>query len=116
VLLYREADGTVPLLDWLGHLTERARTKCLIRVERLRELGHELRRPEADYLRDGIHELRANHAGVNLRMLYSFRKCDAVVTHGLVKQRPDVPPGDIDLAIRRMKTVDNDPEKHTYEE
>ncbi len=28
-----------------------------LRLERLREMGHELRRPEADFLRDGIYEL-----------------------------------------------------------
>src|SRR2546426_10968641 len=28
-----------------------------LRLDRLREMGHELRRPEADLLRDGIYEL-----------------------------------------------------------
>jgi hypothetical protein len=43
-----------------------------VRIERLRDLGHELRRPEADYLRDGIYELRVGLGSVNHRMLYSF--------------------------------------------
>jgi hypothetical protein len=58
VVLYREDDGTVPLLEWLDVLPARAKAKCLVRIERLRELGHDLRRPEADYLRDDIYELR----------------------------------------------------------
>ena len=29
----------------------------VVRIRRLAELGHELRRPEADLLRDDIHEL-----------------------------------------------------------
>jgi hypothetical protein len=31
----------------------KAQQKCLARLKRLEDLGHELRRPEADYLRDG---------------------------------------------------------------
>ena len=32
----------------------------------LEELGHELRRPEADFLKDGIYELRAKHGGMSI--------------------------------------------------
>jgi hypothetical protein len=60
------------------------------------QLGHELRRPEADYLRDGICELRVAMAGVNYRMLcFFFGTGAAVVSHGLTKEqaveRPEVP-------------------------
>ena len=54
VVLYREADGTIPLLDWLDSLPPKVREKCLFRIQRLAELGHELRRPEADLLRMGF--------------------------------------------------------------
>lgn len=50
-----------------------AHAKCLVKLGRLEELGHELRRPEADYLRDDIHELRVRFQSVNYRMLYFFR-------------------------------------------
>jgi hypothetical protein len=39
----------------------------------------ELRRPEADYLQDGIYELRVGFQHVNYRMLYFFYKNIAVV-------------------------------------
>ena len=52
VVFYQEEDGTVPVLKWLDALPKKARVKCRLRIERLQELGHELRRPEADYLRD----------------------------------------------------------------
>lgn len=52
VLLYRDDDGTVPILEWLDGLTPKAQDKCRVKIERLRELGHELRRPEADFLRE----------------------------------------------------------------
>jgi hypothetical protein len=56
VVFYREDDGTVPVLQWFDDLPRDALGKCQVKIERLRELGHELRRPEADYLRDGIYE------------------------------------------------------------
>jgi hypothetical protein len=51
VILYREEDGTCPFWEWILELPAKAQDKCLLRLERLRDLGHELRRPEADFLR-----------------------------------------------------------------
>jgi phage-related protein len=117
IVLYRESDGSVPLLDWLAELATKARAKCRVRLERLAELGHELRRPEADYLRDGVFELRAKHAGVNYRILYFFRGTQAaVVSHGFSKQEARVPSSEIELALLRKRAFGASPEAHTYEE
>ena len=59
-------------MRWFDQIPEKAQDKCRIKIERLQELGHELRRPEADYLRDGIYELRVRLQSVNYRMLYFF--------------------------------------------
>jgi len=116
VLLYREDDGSVPILDWLDGLPSKAVAKCRVRIERLAELGHELRRPEADSLRDGIYELRVGLAGQNYRMLYFFHgQAVAILSHGLVKERA-VPPKEIDRAVQRKRKFAADPKKHTYEE
>jgi len=71
VVLYCEEDGSCPFLEWIERLQVKAQGECLLRVERLRELDHELRRPEADLLREGIYELRASLQGVHYRILYS---------------------------------------------
>lgn len=70
VSLYREDDGSCRFLDWFRDLPVKAQNKCRIRLERLRELGHGLRRPEADFLRDGIYELRVAERRVQYRILY----------------------------------------------
>jgi hypothetical protein len=65
VVFYQEKDGAAPALDWLKELRStdaKAFTKCRAALARLALLGHELRRPEADYLRDDIHELRIDGA------------------------------------------------------
>lgn len=117
VVFFQDDDGTAPVALWLAELRRvepRAFAKCVVRLERLRELGHELRRPEADMLRDGIHELRARLGHVNYRILYSIhRRALAVLLHALVKD--DVVPGaDIDLAAVRKNAYSRDPEGHTF--
>lgn len=114
IFFYREEDGRVPLLDWLDGLPEKARLKCLARLQRLEVQGHELRRPEADYLRDGIYELRASFRGIHYRMLYFFYKTRAIViSHGLQKER-EVPAVEIDRAIGRKRQFERSPEKHAF--
>ena len=116
VLFFREGDATVPVLGWLDSLPSRAQDKCVVRIERLAELGHELRRPEAAYLRDGIYELRAKHARVNYRLLYYFHgKNAAVITNGFAKQRARVPGREIDTAVVCKQAFEADPERHTHE-
>ncbi len=114
VLFYREPDGTAPLATWLDGLPTKVQDKWAARIRRLRDLGHELRRPEAEYLRDGIYELRVRYRTVNYRMLYFFHGHHAVViSHGLVKERV-VPTKEIDRAIERKKRFESDPEVHTF--
>jgi phage-related protein len=79
-------------------------------------MGHELRRPDADYLRDGIYELRISLRGVHYRVLYFFhRAIAAVVSHGLMKEQA-VPPKEIERAIERKKRFEASPVRHTYQE
>ncbi|MBA3976496.1 MAG: hypothetical protein C0504_20000 [Candidatus Solibacter sp.] len=113
VILYCEEDGSCPFLEWLDEQSVKVKAKCLLRVERLRELGHELRRPEADLLRYGIYELRANLQGVNYRILYFFHgTVAAVVAHGIVKEGA-VPPKEINRAVQRKKRFEANPAKHS---
>jgi phage-related protein len=115
VVFFWENDGSVPLVDWLAALPSVARAKCRVRLDRLEELGHELRRPEADYLRDGIYELRTKHAGVNYRMLYFFHgRTAAVVSHGIMKQQAEVSPKDVGRAAQRKKLFESDPRQYTF--
>jgi len=116
VVFYREDDGTVPVLEWFDELPRDALVKCRVKLARLRELGHELRRPEADYLRDGIYELRIRLQRGNYRVLYFFHgNAAAIVSHGIVKERR-VPPREIDVAIRRKEAFAKAPKLHTHEE
>ena len=119
---YREGD-TVPVRDWLDSLPRKAQAKCQTYLMLLGEFGYELKRPVADYLRDGIHELRASYQGVHYRILYFFasegRKTAeeariVVLSHGLMKEQT-VPSSEIDRAVKGKLRFEADPERHTYD-
>ena len=114
VVFYQEDGGTVPVLEWLDSLPRKAQNKCFVRISRLEELGHELRRPQADLLRDNIYELRVGLQGINYRILYFFHgKQAAVLAQGVIKER-EVPPQEIERAIERKRKFEREPDKHTY--
>jgi hypothetical protein len=49
-------------------------------------------------------------------MLYFFYgRVAAVLAHGLVKER-EVPPREIEEAIRRKRMFESNPERHTFKE
>jgi phage-related protein len=113
LVFFREDDGDVPIVQWMGTIPRKAAAKCVAYLARLEAEGHELRRPAADLLRDGIHELRPSRAGVHYRILYFFHGNDAVVvSHGLTKER-EVPVVEIERARERMKRYRKDPARHT---
>ena len=90
VVFYQEAHGEVPVLDWLKELRRsdhKAYEGCVAAIERLAQFGHELRRPVADFLQEGIYELRVRRGRVNYRILYFFHGRNlAILGHALTKE------------------------------
>ena len=119
VLFFQELDGRAPVLEWLKELKRwdpDAFAKCTGGIARLRALGHELRRPVADYIGDGLYELRLRSGRVHYRILYAFHgRGVAVLVHGLTKQGV-VPAQDIARALRRKRAFEASPERHTHQE
>jgi len=113
VVFYREEDGSVPVLEWLDRLPDKARDKCVARIERLADLGYELRRPECDYLEEGIYELRSRFQRVHYRLLYFFsNEAVVVLAHGATKEQR-VSPKDIEVCIRRKVLFEANPRLHS---
>ena len=119
VYFYQESPGDVPVLDWLNDLTRvdrRAADKCRKVIERLETRGHELRRPHADLLRDGVYELRVRAGRVNYRLLYFFHgRGIALLAHALTKEKA-VPVAEIDLALARKQRYEASPIVHRWKE
>ena len=108
------------MTEWLKELEEiepKAFARCLERIQQLEQMGHELRRPAADILKDKIHELRAKLGRVHYRILYFFYERErntACLTHGFTKEGA-VPDSEIDYAIEAKRLVDKDRNRYTVE-
>src|SRR5271165_877643 len=107
VVFFQPAGGLPLVWAWLKELrrtNERAFAKCVVRMRRLAEMGHELRRPEADLLRDGIYELRARLGTVNYRILYFFHGRNVAVLACAMTKENEIPPVEINRAAERKRT------------
>ena len=117
VYFFRDKDGSVPVLEWLEEIrgkNERAFRKCFGLIRLLEELGHKLRRPRADMLRDGVYELRTKVGSVNYRILYGFVGKDvALLAAGLTKEKK-VPAREIDQAAARIELYKTDPDAFRF--
>ena len=114
VVYFAEEDGTCALLEWFRELPEKVRDGVRDRIWRLKELGYELRRPLADTLRDGVHELRVHRENVQYRILSFFCGQQAVLSHGFVKRGSRAPAKEISLAASRRSMFEREPGAHTF--
>lgn len=119
LVFYKDAEGIAPAYESLRALLSSGRrkefAKCQVRIARLAEYGFELRRPEADYLRDGVYELRIRHRRVHLRILYFFHgQQEAVLSHIIAKEGR-IPMREIDRALLHKSRFEADPEQHTLQ-
>ena len=117
VVYYHDDDETVHMKEWMEALRSQPkhRAKCIEWIGLLRDHGYDLRRPTADYLRDGIFELRVKFQKIRYRMLYFFYGTErAVITHGITKQTNRVPSREIDFAVEMKNRYKEDPERHSH--
>ena len=101
VVHYETEDGACPVGEFLDGLNRKDRAKVLAAIDLLEEEGPNLHRPYADFLKDGICELRVRVSRIRYRILYFFcNRTDIVLTHGFKKRVKKVPGTEIKRAIR----------------
>jgi phage-related protein len=116
IVIFKESDGSVPLRDWMKSIPQKAKEKCIVKVDRLKLFGNELRRPDCDMLSDGIRELRARYNNIHYRILYAFcGKNVVLLSHGCTKI-DKVPPKEIRKAFDNLKKYVKNRIAHTYAE
>lgn len=113
VIFYIDDKGFAPVDKWLQSLPKKVQSKGIARIYLLREKGYELRRPEADYVKSDIYELRWTWQRVNYRILYFFHGKQAVIlAHGFTKENI-IPKDDLEKAVQRKNAFNQDPGKHS---
>jgi phage-related protein len=120
IIFYQDELGEAPVLGWLKVLLKKDRkgyANCVARIQQLGSSGYELRRPAADYLDNGIYELRAKHIHVQYRILYFFYGQNvAILAHAITKNIDQVPVVEIERAMKRKQLFEKNPKIHTYVE
>lgn len=103
VLFFVDERGHKPITEFLQGLTRKENAKVGVYLKALKAKGHELRRPMAEYLGEGIYELRPG----DKRMFYFFYfRENAVVVHAIRKKTDRIPTGDLELCVRRKEMVE----------
>ncbi|MBC8420734.1 MAG: type II toxin-antitoxin system RelE/ParE family toxin [Desulfobacterales bacterium] len=92
MIFYRSASGKCPIEEFVEDLPVEDAKEVVAAIAALRELGNNARRPLADYLEDGIYELRARRFKKQFRVLYTYagRQTILLLT-GFVKKTKSVP-------------------------
>lgn len=114
VYFYIDENQNCPLDDFISGLKSSNKEKVYAWISKLEEKGPLLPRPYADFLRDGIHELRIKLSGEQIRVLYFFIFQESIIlTHHFEKNTDKVPNKEIEKAIAiktefesRFKTID----------
>jgi phage-related protein len=99
VFYYQKADETLPVKDFIDSLTMREKAKTLSFIGLLQDEGPNLKRPYADLLKGGIHELRIKLTGTQVRILYFFCFQNIIIlTNAFEKHTDAVPAAEITTA------------------
>lgn len=119
IVFFKDARGGLPVLEWLRTLRFRdpqlfARAGFLIR--QLSAMGYEMRRPYADYLGQGLYELRFRSGHIQIRILYLFHGREAVVLSSVLRKEDRVPPIEVGRALQRKREFEQSPAEHSHEE
>ncbi len=103
VYYFIDEDGCKPVKEFIDSLTEKEQAKVYAYIGELKKQGNNLRRPIADYLRDGIYELRPK----DNRIFYFFYLRDrAVLVHAIKKHVKKIPEYDLKLSIKRRVKIE----------
>ena len=95
--------GRSPVEEFMEDLTEKENMKVRAYLKILKEFGHNVRRPIADYLGEGIYELRPQAHRV---FYFFFMKDSVVLLHMLRKKTDKIPLNDFNLCVKRKMEVE----------
>lgn len=101
IIYYETENGENPVWDFLKKLEPKASAKIQKYVSLLSIEGSNLKRPYADYLKEGIYELRVRFSPNNYRVLYFFFSGENIIlTNGFIKKTDAVPEREILKALK----------------
>ena len=95
--------GRSPVREFIDGLPLDEQAKVFAYIDELGKRGHNLRRPLADYVKEGIYELRPKS---NRLFYFFFLKENVVFVHAIKKKTNEIPEKDIALSLKRKKYIE----------
>jgi len=103
IYYFLDERGENPVKEFIKALSQDERAKVFAYISELKNQGHNLRRPLADYLGQGIYELRPK---ANRIFYFFFLKNSAVLIHAIRKKTDKIPSRDLELCLKRKSEVE----------
>lgn len=103
VYYFVDERGYKPVEEFIKSLPTKERAKIFAYIVELKNQGHNLCRPIADYVGDGIYELRPK---ANRIFYFFLLKDNAVLIHAIRKKTDKIPEGDLKLCLKRKLQVE----------
>lgn len=104
ICFFIDERGEKPVKEFIDTLPLKEQAKIMAYLDELKKQGHNLRRPMADYLSEGIYELRPRD---NRIFYFFYLRENAILLHAIRKKTDKIPQGDMDLCMKRKKQVEN---------
>ena len=95
--------GKSPVKEFIDDLPLDEQVKVFAYINELRKQGHNLRRPLADYVRDGIYELRPK---ANRLFYFFYLRENVVFVHAIKKKTHKIPENDIEVSLKRKRQIE----------
>ena len=93
-----------PVKEFIERLPLKDQSKIMAYLEELKKQGHRMRRPMADYLGEGIYELRPQAHRI---FYFFFLGENVVLLHAMRKKTDKIPQADLELCLKRKHQVEN---------
>jgi len=103
VYYFVDEDGSKPVKEFIDFLADKEQAKIYAYIVELKNQGNNLRRPIADYVKDGIYELRPK----DNRVFYFFYLRDrAVLVHAIKKHVKKIPEQALKICMKRKTEIE----------
>lgn len=112
VTFWRSASGREPVLDWLTSLNKEQR-KTIGEDLKTVEFGWPLGMPLVRNLGMGLWEVRVSLRENIARIIFKMVGHNMVLLHGFIKKTQKTPAQDLELALRRAKSLEESNETKT---
>lgn len=102
---YQSASGAEPVREWLKDLSDKDRRVIGEDIATV-EYGWPIGMPICRSLGDGLWEVRSSLSSRReARIIFAIIEEQMVLLHGFIKKTQKTPKGELDLALKRLKDI-----------